>query len=124
MMSDLAGAVADLMGPSTASGRRLGASRSTAQGDPAGHGEGLVAAVQVEAVRRVNLCCDSALLGEVAGGFPEDPTWPDRLLDVLFLLREHILKEQDGVFPAALAALDTNQWEHIEAMRAQARSSR
>jgi len=64
------------------------------------------------------------VLGEATGGFPEDPTWPDRLLDVLFLLREHILKEQDGVFPAALAALDTNQWERIEAVRAQAWSSR
>ena len=64
------------------------------------------------------------VLGEAADGFPEDPTWPDRLLGVLFLLREHILKEQDGVFPAALAALDTNQWERIEAVRAQAWSSR
>ena len=37
----------------------------------------------------------------------------------LFLLREHILKEQDGLFPAALAALDSDQWERIEAVRAQ-----
>jgi len=59
------------------------------------------------------------VLGEAAGGFPDDPTWPDRLLDVLHLLREHILKEQDGVFPAALVALDTDQWERIEAVRAQ-----
>jgi hemerythrin-like domain-containing protein len=59
------------------------------------------------------------ILGEAADGFPDDPTWPDRLKGVLFLLREHILKEQDGVFPAALAALDTDQWERIEAVRAQ-----
>ncbi|MHB1473873.1 MAG: hemerythrin domain-containing protein [Dermatophilaceae bacterium] len=59
------------------------------------------------------------VLGEATGGFPDDPTWPDRLLGVLFLLREHILKEQDGVFPAALAALDADQWERIEAVRTQ-----
>jgi hypothetical protein len=33
--------------------------------------------------------------------------------------REHILKEQDGVFPAALAALGPEQWERIESVRAQ-----
>lgn len=59
------------------------------------------------------------VLGEAADGFPDDPTWPDRLECVLVLLREHILKEQDGVFPAALVALDTDQWERIEAVRAQ-----
>lgn len=59
------------------------------------------------------------VLGEATGGPPDDPTWPDRLLGALFLLREHILKEQDGVFPAALAALDADQWERIEAVRAQ-----
>jgi hypothetical protein len=30
-----------------------------------------------------------------------------------------ILKEQHGVLPAALVALDTDQWERIEAVRAQ-----
>ena len=57
------------------------------------------------------------VLGEATGGVPGDPTWPDRLVGVLFLLREHILKEQDGVFPAALATLDADQWERIEAVR-------
>jgi hemerythrin-like domain-containing protein len=59
------------------------------------------------------------VLGEAADGFPVDPTWPDRLLGVLQMLREHILKEQDGVFPAALFVLDADQWERIEALRAQ-----
>ena len=59
------------------------------------------------------------VLDEAVGGLPDDPTWPDRLTGALFLLREHILKEQDGVFPAALIALDTDQWERIEAVRAQ-----
>jgi hemerythrin-like domain-containing protein len=58
------------------------------------------------------------VLGEAADGFPDDPTWPARLLAVLDLLRDHILKEQDGVFPAALIALDSDQWERIEAIRA------
>ncbi len=64
------------------------------------------------------------VLGEAADGLPDDPTWPDRLIEVLHLLREHILKEQDGVFPAALAALDSGQWERIEILRAQVNSQR
>lgn len=61
-----------------------------------------------------------AVLGEAEAGTPSDPTWPDRLIGVLDLLRLHILKEQDGVFPAALAALSTEQWEAVEAVRARA----
>ena len=49
---------------------------------------------------------------------PGDPSWPRRLLDTLELLREHILKEQDGVFPAALATLGTADWEEVDAVRA------
>ena len=59
-----------------------------------------------------------AVLAEAAAGTPADPTWPDRLLARARLLREHILKEQDGVFPAALAALGSEEWERIEGMRA------
>ena len=62
-------------------------------------------------------------LDEATGGVPDDPSWPDRLLGALHMLREHILKEQDGVFPAALASLDSDQWEHIEAVRAQSGSA-
>ena len=51
------------------------------------------------------------------------PTWQERLLGVLHMLREHILKEQDGVFPAALAVLEPDQWERIEAVRAQFESA-
>ncbi|MGW3044747.1 hemerythrin domain-containing protein [Kitasatospora sp. NPDC001159] len=58
-----------------------------------------------------------AVLGEAAAVLPPDPTWPQRLLDVLGLLREHILKEQDGVFPAALASLSPDQWAAAEAVR-------
>lgn len=43
--------------------------------------------------------------------------WPQRLLGVLDVLRHHILKEQDGVFPAALAELSTAQWDAVDAVR-------
>lgn len=60
-----------------------------------------------------------AVLAEADGPYLTDATWPDRLIDTLDLLREHILKEQDGVFPAALAHLSTEQWEAVEAARAE-----
>ncbi|MEV5009801.1 hemerythrin domain-containing protein [Streptomyces sp. NPDC055692] len=59
-----------------------------------------------------------AVLAEANGPFLADPTWPRRLIETLDLLRHHILKEQDGVFPAALACLTTEQWETVEAVRA------
>ncbi|MGW5126561.1 hemerythrin domain-containing protein [Streptomyces sp. NPDC004069] len=59
-----------------------------------------------------------AVLAEADGPFLADPTWPRRLIETLDLLRQHILKEQDGVFPAALAYLTTEQWEAVEALRA------
>jgi hypothetical protein len=59
-----------------------------------------------------------AVLTEAATGPPVDPTWPRRLVDTLELLRDHILKEQDGVFPAALTTLRTADWEAIDAVRA------
>lgn len=61
-----------------------------------------------------------AVLAEAGAGAPRDATWPDRLIRTLDLLRLHILKEQDGVFPAALAALSTEEWEAVEAVRARA----
>ncbi len=57
------------------------------------------------------------VLGEASAGTPADPAWPARLVEVLALLREHIFKEQDGVFPAALASLGTADWEAAEAVR-------
>jgi hemerythrin-like domain-containing protein len=59
-----------------------------------------------------------AVLGEAAAGTPADTAWPGRLSTTLDLLREHILKEQDGVFPAALANLDTADWDTVDAIRA------
>ena len=65
-----------------------------------------------------------AVLAEAADrATPSDPAWPDRLMEAMALLRHHILKEQDGVFPAALANLTTEQWEAVEAARAEAGST-
>ncbi|MCK8438691.1 hemerythrin domain-containing protein [Streptomyces sp. D2-8] len=62
-----------------------------------------------------------AVLAEAAdGATPSDPTWPDRLIEAIALLRDHILKEQDGLFPAALAYLGTDEREAVEAVRAKA----
>ncbi|CAL9357147.1 hemerythrin domain-containing protein [Streptomyces sp. enrichment culture] len=62
-----------------------------------------------------------AVLAEAADGtVPADPSWPGRLMEAVDLLRDHILKEQDGVFPAALALLGTEEWEAVEAERARA----
>lgn len=48
-----------------------------------------------------------------------DPAWAVRLLGALDLLRWHIIKEQDGVFPAALATLCTADWAAMDALREQ-----
>jgi hemerythrin-like domain-containing protein len=64
-----------------------------------------------------------AVLGEASAGTPADPGWPGRLNGALGMLRQHILKEQDGVFPAALASLATSDWEAIEKVRARADSA-
>ena len=61
----------------------------------------------------------AAVLGEASSGPPEDPAWPDRLAVALALLRAHIYKEQDGVFPAALATLRLADWEAMENIRTQ-----
>jgi hemerythrin-like domain-containing protein len=59
-----------------------------------------------------------AVLAEAAAGTPADSTWLARLAAALHLLREHILKEQDGAFPAALISLGPDDWERIERVRA------
>jgi Hemerythrin HHE cation binding domain len=62
--------------------------------------------------------CIEAVLAEAASGVPTDRSWPDRLLKALVMLRTHILKEQDGVFPAALAILRPDDWEQVDRVRA------
>ena len=58
------------------------------------------------------------VLAESADCTPGDPFWPRRLEQTLVMLREHIIKEQDGVFPAALATLSAAQWDQVDAARA------
>jgi hemerythrin-like domain-containing protein len=61
-----------------------------------------------------------AVLGESADGPPADPAWPGRLMDIMDKLREHILKEQNGVFPAALATLSPSDWDAVGTVRSRA----
>ena len=57
------------------------------------------------------------VLTEASEAIHTDPTLPDRLVEMMFLLREHILKEQDGVFPAALMSLSSEQWDDLDEIR-------
>jgi hemerythrin-like domain-containing protein len=76
----------------------------------------------IEALEREHRTIEG-VLAEAADGPPADPAWPSRLVAALELLRDHILKEQDGVFPAALSVLDGDGWERVEAARALAGSA-
>jgi hemerythrin-like domain-containing protein len=58
------------------------------------------------------------VLAESADRTPTDPSWSGRLEQTLVRLREHIIKEQDGAFPAALATLSAAQWDQVDAARA------
>jgi hemerythrin-like domain-containing protein len=62
-----------------------------------------------------------AAFEEVAGDTPA-AGWPARLVAAVEHLFEHILKEQDGVFPAALANLGPAQWDAVAAARSTAGS--
>ena len=53
---------------------------------------------------------------------PADPCWPHQLMETLNVLRDHILKEQDGVFPAALTTLSGTDWDSVDAVRRRAGS--
>jgi hypothetical protein len=60
-----------------------------------------------------------AVLAEASDGTPADPTWPERLTAALHLLRDHVSKEENGVFPAALGVLTPDDWERLEEVRRQ-----
>ena len=55
-------------------------------------------------------------LGALAGDVPPS-NWTVRTHEALALLFDHILKEQDGVFPAALATVTTDGWERVGRIR-------
>lgn len=46
------------------------------------------------------------------------PGWQARIGDALAELHDHILKEQDGLFPAALATLTAADWDTVAEARA------
>lgn len=72
-----------------------------------------IAALQAEH-RRIE-----AVLGAAGDGTARaDEAWPARVIETLALLRKHIFKEQDGVFPAALSTLRNDQWDHLGDLRA------
>jgi len=54
-------------------------------------------------------------LAELAAGADDD--WAQQLVDALAVLRTHIAKEQDGLFPASLTSLTTADWEQAEQVR-------
>jgi hemerythrin-like domain-containing protein len=53
-----------------------------------------------------------------------NPVVERSLVDAFYRLREHILAEQDGAFPAALAILSPEQWEQVIRVRHQAIEAR
>ena len=65
----------------------------------------------------------SAVLATVLADVDGRGGWSSRLLDALAMLRLHILKEQDGVFPLALAALSAEDWQRVEQVRAEVGSA-
>jgi hypothetical protein len=104
-LAELAALIAAVLGPHTAV-EEQGLFPALADEFP-DHVTGLVAEHrQIEGV-----------LAEAAEGPPDDPQWPERFMAALHVLREHILAEQDGVFPAALARLDNADWEVLDAVR-------
>lgn len=70
-------------------------------------------AALVDDHRHIDAVLTAAFDGNAAG----DSNWPDQVEAGFVLLREHILREQDGVFPAALATLSTDQWDTVDGLR-------
>jgi hemerythrin-like domain-containing protein len=100
----LAAAMRDLLGPHTA----------VEEGGlfPAMAGE---YGAQLDGLTREHRSIDAALT-ELAAGSP-GAEWRASTRRALADLFDHILKEQDGVFPAALATLGTHDWEATAAVR-------
>lgn len=66
----------------------------------------------VEDHRRLEAVCAKVQSTEPPAG------WPAEVATAMAELREHILKEQDGVFPAALSVLGAADWQAVEDVRA------
>ncbi|MEO9139093.1 MAG: hemerythrin domain-containing protein [Jatrophihabitans sp.] len=59
------------------------------------------------------------LLLRVADVEDECPEWKHDLNTALGDLFTHILREQDGLFPATLSVLSPDDWDHLDQVRAQ-----
>ena len=56
-------------------------------------------------------------LAELTGSDRPTLGWDIRLLHAMHVLRSHILKEQNGVFPAALTILEPQDWDRLDQVR-------
>jgi hemerythrin-like domain-containing protein len=61
--------------------------------------------------------CLERVCTEVLSAQPPQP-WAVQVTAAMSALHLHILKEQDGVFPAALSVLHTTDWQAVEDVRA------
>lgn len=107
-MAELAPAIAAVLGPHTQVEER-----------------GLVPAPTARFPERIAVLEDEhrrieAVPAEAGGPYLTDSGWPDRLTEARAVLRVHIRKGQDGVFPAALANLCTEEWQAVGAERLKA----
>jgi hypothetical protein len=68
-----------------------------------------------------SLRADHQEIGDLIAAFLTDPAERAPLYRAVDLLFEHILREQDGLFPAALAYLGPADWDGIDRLRAQTR---
>ena len=62
-------------------------------------------------------------IGDLITAFLTDPADRTPLYRALDMLFEHILREQDGLFPAALAYLGPAEWDEIDRVRARSRGA-
>jgi hemerythrin-like domain-containing protein len=78
-------------------------------------------AEQVGCLREEHRSVEAAVDDLAEGGAPAG--WAAQLDAAMSLLRGHILREQDGVFPAALSSLRPADWERLDAVRARVGSA-
>ncbi|MCK9874270.1 hemerythrin domain-containing protein [Frankia sp. AgPm24] len=84
---------------------------------------GLFPPMAVEFPEKIAILCgehrriEAVLAGATDGTAGTDPAWPARVIETLTLLRRHIVKEQEGLFPAALSVLSSDDWELLAGIR-------
>ena len=76
----------------------------------------------VDELRAEHAAVEEALR-EVAFARSAAPGWQARLVGALDVLRAHVRKEQDGLFPAALMTLTVEDWDEVDAVRLQVGSA-